>query len=188
MMKTRVVWVTAALLAVSLLQPRPVAAQAAGAGSAGGAASLRAELLKDWLEMQATLNALAAVMPEGQYGFKTTPPQRDFAQQILHVATANVVNLKFLGSTVPAPAIDRAARSKTDVLRAMNQSFEYGAEVIRAQSEASLFDVVQTNAFLGPSTRARVLYFLLGHSWDIYGQMVVYVRLNGGVPPASARP
>ncbi len=42
--------------------------------------------------------------------------------------------------------------------------------------------------FLGPSTRARVLSFLIGHSWDIYGQMVVYLRLNGAVPPASQRP
>lgn len=28
----------------------------------------------------------------------------------------------------------------------------------------------------------------LGHAWDIYGQMVVYLRENGGVPPASQRP
>jgi hypothetical protein len=38
---------------------------------------------------------------------------------------------------------------------------------------------------LGPSTRARLFWFLLGHSMDIYGQMVVYLRLNGIVPPAS---
>ena len=42
--------------------------------------------------------------------------------------------------------------------------------------------------FLGPSTRARVVYGLLGHTWDIYGQMAVYLRLSGGVPPASQRP
>jgi hypothetical protein len=32
------------------------------------------------------------------------------------------------------------------------------------------------------------VYFLLGHGWDIYGQMAVYLRLNGIVPPASATP
>jgi hypothetical protein len=42
--------------------------------------------------------------------------------------------------------------------------------------------------FLGPSTRARVFYFVVSHTQDIYGQMVVYLRLNGGVPPASQRP
>jgi hypothetical protein len=42
--------------------------------------------------------------------------------------------------------------------------------------------------FLGPSSRARVFYGLIGHTQDIYGQMVVYLRLNGVVPPASQRP
>jgi len=41
---------------------------------------------------------------------------------------------------------------------------------------------------LGPSSKARVIYFLLGHTWDIYGQMAVYLRLNGIVPPRSDRP
>jgi hypothetical protein len=42
--------------------------------------------------------------------------------------------------------------------------------------------------WMGPSTRARIYAFLIGHTQDTYGQMVVYLRLNGGVPPASARP
>ena len=42
--------------------------------------------------------------------------------------------------------------------------------------------------FMGPSTRARVLFFLNSHTQDIYGQMAVYLRLNGVVPPASQRP
>ena len=40
----------------------------------------------------------------------------------------------------------------------------------------------------GPSTRARVFSSLIGRTWDIYGQMAVYLQLNGGVPPASQRP
>jgi len=169
----------ALVLCAALFWPSAASAQAS---------ALRAELLRDWRDMEGTLAALAEAMPEDKYSFKTTPPQRDFAQQLLHVATANVVNLRFLGGEQPAPVVDRNARLKADVLKAMHESFDYGAALIQAQTDASILDVVQTNAFLGPSTRARVLYFLLGHSWDIYGQMVVYVRLNGGVPPASARP
>ena len=41
-------------------------------------------------------------------------------------------------------------------------------------------------AFMGPSTRARPMFFLIGHTQDTYGQMVVYLRLNGVTPPASA--
>jgi hypothetical protein len=41
---------------------------------------------------------------------------------------------------------------------------------------------------MGPSTRARVMFFLNSHTQDIYGQMAVYLRLNGITPPASQRP
>lgn len=41
--------------------------------------------------------------------------------------------------------------------------------------------------FMGPSSRARIISFLVGHTWDIYGQMAVYLRLNGRVPPASQK-
>jgi hypothetical protein len=170
--------VVAALALVLAVPP------AAGAQTA----SLRDELLKDWAEMKGTMHALAEAMPDDRYGYKATPPQRDFGQQVIHVATANVLNLRFLGGKAPAPAIDRTATTKARAIAAMDASFDYGEALIREQTDATLMQVVQTNAFLGPSSRARVVYFLLGHSWDIYGQMVVYLRLNGGVPPASQRP
>ena len=149
---------------------------------------LNRELLKDWVEMKDTIVKLANEMPEDKYSYKTTPPQRDFGQQVLHVAGANVSNLSFLRGKASPPAINRNAKSKAEILEAMAESFDYGEALIREQTPASMLEVVQTNAFLGPSSRARVIYFLLGHSWDIYGQMVVYLRLNGGVPPASQRP
>ncbi len=151
-------------------------------------ASARDELLKDWLDMKASMHALAEAMPEDRFTFRATPPQRDFAQQVLHVANANVLNLRFLGGKAEAPIIDRALTRKADVIAAMDRSFDYGEALLREQTDESLRTVVQTNAFLGPSSRGRVVWFLLGHSWDIYGQMVVYVRLNGGTPPASQRP
>jgi hypothetical protein len=40
---------------------------------------------------------------------------------------------------------------------------------------------------MGPSSRARIFAFLSGHTWDLYGQMVVYLRLNNLVPPASQK-
>lgn len=146
------------------------------------------ELLKDWIDMKNTLMKLANEMPEEKYSYKSTPPQRDFGQQVLHIAGANVMNLNFLRGKATPPVINRNAKSKAEIMKAMADSFDYGEALIREQTPASMFEIVQTNAFLGPSSRARVIYFLLGHSWDIYGQMAVYLRLNGGVPPASQRP
>jgi len=41
--------------------------------------------------------------------------------------------------------------------------------------------------WIGQATRAKMVYYTLGHTQDIYGQMVVYLRLNGITPPASQR-
>ena len=150
--------------------------------------TLNRELLKDWIDMKDTLVKLANAMPEDRFAFKTTPAQRDFGQQVLHIAGGNVINLNFLRGKAMPPAINRNAKAKAEILRAMIDSFDYGEALIKEQTPESMFEVVQTNQFLGPSSRARVIYFLIGHSWDIYGQMVVYLRLNGGVPPASQRP
>jgi hypothetical protein len=38
------------------------------------------------------------------------------------------------------------------------------------------------------ASRVRIIYFLMVHTEDIYGQMVVYLRLNGVTPPASVAP
>jgi uncharacterized damage-inducible protein DinB len=169
----------AAMIAATLLAAPAAAAQLSGVNN---------ELLRDWIEMKRTLIALAEAMPEERFSYKPTPEQRDFAQQVLHVATANVINLNFLRGKAAAPAIDRTATAKAAAIKAMADSFDYGEALLREQTDQSMFETVQTNQFLGPSSRARVVYFLLGHSWDIYGQMVVYLRLNGRVPPASQRP
>ena len=61
-----------------------------------------------------------------------------------------------------------------------------GTKVINEFDNMSIQATVQA-PFMGPSTRARVLFFLNSHTQDIYGQMAVYLRLNGIVPPASRR-
>lgn len=175
----RLLVITAVVAAVSAGLPRPAYAQTA---------SLRAELLKDWTELKPVMLAIAAAMPEDKFTYKSTPAQRDYGQQIMHVATGNMMYLRFLGGTAAPPAFNRTATSKADILQALATSFDFGEALLREQSDQSITQIVQTNAFLGPSSKARVIYFLIGHTWDIYGQMAVYLRLNGIVPPRSDRP
>lgn len=151
-------------------------------------ASLQAELLKDWTELKPVMMAIAAAMPEDKFAYKSTPAQRDYGQQIMHVAAGNMMYLRFFGGKAPAPAFNRDAKTKAEILQALATSFDFGEALIREQSDATMLQTVQTNQFLGRSSKARVIYFLIGHTWDIYGQMAVYLRLNGIVPPRSDRP
>src|SRR5271169_7005788 len=92
---------TGAMCAVLLL--------VASGRAAAQSALLNQELLKDWVSMKDTMMKLANEMPEAKYSFKTTPPQRDFGQQVLHVAAANLINLAFLRGKAAPPVIDRKA-------------------------------------------------------------------------------
>jgi uncharacterized damage-inducible protein DinB len=152
-------------------------------------ASIKAEMLKDWTDLKATMVRLASEMPADKYGFKPTPAQQTFGERVVHVATANNNFLGSFGGKATAPTVDAkaAAMTKEAAVKAMSDSFDYGIALLNEQSDQTMMQTVMPR-FLGASSRARVCTFLIGHTWDIYGQLVVYLRLSGGVPPASQRP
>jgi uncharacterized damage-inducible protein DinB len=156
--------------------------------AAGGQATVMGDLLKDWQDQKKTLLDISDAMPEDKYSFKTTPPQRNYGEQVVHVALVNVGLLKLIGGKAVAPSFTpQTAKTKAEMLKELSDSYDYGIALIKEQTDATMIETVQAPAFLGPSTRARIFWFLLGHSMDIYGQMAVYLRLNGVVPPASRR-
>jgi uncharacterized damage-inducible protein DinB len=148
--------------------------------------SLHAELLKDWIGLKETMHKIAAGMPADKYSFKPTPAQQTFGERTVHVATTNIYFLGLLDGTATKPTIDPKATSKDAALKALDDSFDYGAAILKQQTDQTLLQsVASAPKFMGPSSRARIIAFLAGHTWDIYGQMAVYLRLNGQVPPAS---
>lgn len=160
--------------------PRPAAAQSP---------SIQAELLKDWTALKDTMDKLANAMPEDKYTLKPTPAQQSFGERVIHVATVNVGLMRLLGGQATAPTIDAKATTKAAAIKSLNDSFDYGIALIKEQGDQTIMmAVANPPGFIGPSSRARIVYTLLGHTWDIYGQLAVYLRLGGGVPPASQRP
>ena len=168
----------AAIVIVAMLKP-------AGAQSV----SIQAEMLKDWSDLKTTMTKIANEMPDDKYGFKPTPAQQTYGERILDVAQANVGFLKTLGGTEVAPTIDPKGATKQAAMKSLADTFDYGIALLKEQTDQTMLQAApMAPRFLGPSSRARIVYFLIGHTWDIYGQMAVYLRLNGKVPPASQRP
>jgi hypothetical protein len=154
----------------------------------GQAASLKTELLNDWSGLGATMHKIAAEMPAEKYGFKATPAEETFGERTVHVAATNVYFLGLLGATAPKPSVDPKATGKDAALKALDESFAYGSAILEQQTDRTLLQLIASPPkFMGPSSRARVMVFLTGHTWDIYGQLAVYLRLTGLVPPASQR-
>jgi uncharacterized damage-inducible protein DinB len=153
------------------------------------AQSINAEMVKDWNDLKGTMDKIAAAMPEDKFTFKATPAQRDYGQQIMHIAQVNFKILQAVGAKVPAPAIDLKATTKAGIIKAMDDSFDFGLAILKEQTDQTMLQpAAMPPGFMGPSSKARIFTFLIGHTWDIYGQMAVYLRLNGVVPPASVRP
>jgi uncharacterized damage-inducible protein DinB len=150
--------------------------------------SQQAELLKDWSALKDTMHKIAAEMPADKYGFKPTEAQQTFGERTVHVASSNVYFFSLLGATAPKPTIDPKATTKDAALKALDDSFDYGIAVLKEQTDQTLPQPVGAPPkFMGPSSRERVVTFVMGHTWDIYGQMVVYLRMSGHVPPASQK-
>jgi uncharacterized damage-inducible protein DinB len=159
-----------------------------GAPAAPTITTLAGDVQADWaVERELFLN-IAEAMPDDKFGYKPTPAQRSFGEQIMHVVQADTLVLRMLGGKTPAPPVNVKATSKTDVMTALRQSFEFGEAVLREFSDQQLSERVTPPPYMGPSaSRLRVIYSSMQHTQDIYGQMVVYLRLNGIVPPASRR-
>jgi len=155
----------------------------------GPCSTLSCEIQNDWTRNNVLLYMLAGAMPEDKYGFKPVLEEQSFGERVLHVAQVNVGLLQGLGAKTPAPAIDPNATSKTEAMAAVQKVGEYGLAVIKEFGDQQLSARVASPPFMGPmSSRQRVLYFLMTHSQDTYGQLVVYLRLNGITPPASRQP
>jgi uncharacterized damage-inducible protein DinB len=151
--------------------------------------TLAADFTSDFSAQADLMLKATAAMPAEHFDFKPTAPQQTFAERVMHVAQANVNMLRTLGGKTPAPMINAQARSKDDVLKALKQSFDYGIATIKEFNDQQLVERVAPPRFMGPSaSRVRIIAFSMVHTEDIYGQMVVYLRLNGVTPPASAAP
>jgi uncharacterized damage-inducible protein DinB len=145
------------------------------------------DIQADWARTRGLITGIAEAMAEDKYGAKPTPAQQTFGERVMHIVQTDMFILQSLGGKTPAPMINMRATSKADILAALKQSFDYGDAVIKEFNDQQWVERVMGPPFMGPSSsRARIVYFDMQHSEDIYGQLVVYLRLNGGTPPASA--
>jgi uncharacterized damage-inducible protein DinB len=144
-------------------------------------------VLDSWNEIGRKLTALAEDFPEDKYDFKPTPAQRSFAEQLLHAAGSSYYFTNpVMGKKPPAaedPKRDQY-KSKADIVAFVKKSFADGAAAIQSKGEKGL----TTEVVYFAHQKARVLdmaYGLIEHSGEHYGQLVVYYRLAGLVPPES---
>jgi uncharacterized damage-inducible protein DinB len=152
--------------------------------------TLAGDVQADWAIHKVLLVNAADAMPDDKFGYKPTPAQRSYGEQIMHVVQVNQFLAGVLGGKTPVPAVNMKAATKAEVMTALRQSMDYLEVVLKEFTDQQLNErmAIPPGSVMGSSaSRLRPIYFVLQHNMDIYGQMVVYLRLNGIVPPASRR-
>jgi uncharacterized damage-inducible protein DinB len=143
-------------------------------------------VLEAWNDIGRRLIAMAEDFPEDKYDFKPTPAERSFAEQLLHMAGSNDL---FTGVANGQKPVDDESRehfkTKAAVVAYVKKSFAEGAAVIKAKGDAGMAQMAVT-----PESGERVrledlAYGLIEHCGEHYGQLVVYYRVAGLVPPES---
>lgn len=144
-------------------------------------------LLDSWNDIGRKLIAMAEDMPEDKYDFKPTPAQRTFAEQLLHAAGGNYFFIN-PAKGLKAPEGDPKRtdyKTKAAVVDYVRKSFDDGAALIKSKGDAGLADI-----FVDPFSHQQVrvgdyAWGFIEHSGEHYGQLVVYYRVAGLVPPES---
>ena len=147
-------------------------------------------VLDSWNDIGRKLIAMAEDFPEDKYDYKATPAERTFAENLLHVAGVNYYFTNALRGEKP-PAGENPPRSqyktKADVVAFVKKSFADGTAAIEARGDKGMSEIV-VDPYSNEETRVSdYACGFIEHSGEHYGQLVVYYRLNGIVPPESRR-
>jgi uncharacterized damage-inducible protein DinB len=130
----------------------------------------------------------AEAMPADKYNF--APPAsageftgvRTFAGEVRHVAETNF----YFFHDPAAPLVDNRAEiekltSKDDLVKALKESFAAAHKYVAGMTDQNAFEMTKSGTRAGQATLG------LAHFMDHYGQMCIYLRMNGIVPPASRK-
>jgi uncharacterized damage-inducible protein DinB len=132
----------------------------------------------------------AESMPANDYAFKPTSEVRSCARSIGQVANSNFFFCsEAAGAPFPWKSDAETLTTKADVLKVLLESLKY-CDTIYQETTDSNFNQRANLAGLGkPSqtTRGAILMFNTTHNNEHYGNLVVYLRLKGIVPPSTAR-
>jgi len=139
----------------------------------------------------------AEAMPAEKYGFVPSAGEfhdvRTFAEQLKHIAADNyLLGAGILGEKPPgAVGMDErgatSVRTKPEIITYLKDSFAYMHRAAAAIDDAKVPMPTPPISPWPDGTATRLGVAIEGciHSWDHYGQLVEYLRMNGIVPPSS---
>ncbi len=153
------------------------------------------EVIDSWMSITEThLVGVADAMPEDKYSFAPSNGEfkgvRTFAEQIKHVASNNYrMAAKILGEKPTADQENEegpdSARSKAEIVKYLKASFAALHKAVATIDEKNELEALNGSSGTWQRARLGLAIDAIAHSFNHYGQMVEYLRMNGIVPPES---
>jgi uncharacterized damage-inducible protein DinB len=185
-----------ALLAVFVA---PSAASAAATGApqdaqkkdASKATPTETEIvLFQWNDIGRKLIAIAEDLPEDKYDYKPNPDSRTFISQLIHVSASMYYFTDTAQGQKPRYPDDPkrdTLKTKADIVAFVKKCVADGTAEIKTLGDKGLNQI-----YTDPDSKQQMhmfdlAYSLMEHSGEHYGQLVVYYRSNGLVPPESRK-
>ena len=113
---------------------------------------------------------------------------RSFGEQVKHQATMILMTaaLVMQEKSPHGPGTDDngpdSVQGKAQIVAYLEDALAYARKAVNSLTERNHLDPLKT--YFGSQPRIEVASGLIYHSYNHYGQMVVYARMNGVVPPA----
>jgi hypothetical protein len=155
---------------------------------------------RQWGDQEYEVRSAAESMPADKWNYrpaglsKNEAPSvdpaevRTFAEQVKHVACSNFAFAAELNGNMPPEACYKGgpspAHTRTELLVYLRDSFVALKKSLSAITAKNMYDPIE-GPYAGPNTRIGLAAVCVWHAADHYGQMALYLRLNGIVPPAS---
>jgi uncharacterized damage-inducible protein DinB len=142
-------------------------------------------LVAEWTRAKNWTKEYLDKMPEDGLGVKPTPEVRSFAEQMMHLATANFVYATFgTGKQAPYKREDLTAdkfKTKAELTKIVLESYDFMIGAIKSLDAAKLDEKITMR---GTSlSRAAVIRNGFEHQTHHRGQTTIYLRMKGVVPP-----
>lgn len=133
------------------------------------------------------LELAAEAMPADKYGYKPTAPQMTFAEVVAHVANGNDdICGPISGVKPPQRSPISATETKAHLVARLKETFDFCDQALAGVDDTKLGETVGAGS--DAELRALLMIQSIGHWSDHYGQMAIYLRLNGLIPPTAKDP
>ena len=157
------------------------------------AANLAQALDKVYARLERQLIQVAEAMPAEEFCFRPSPDVRTFGEQLRHIGAVQwVVAAGLRGEPTPVDVGDGdsgplSMMEKPEILKYVTDSFTYFHRALAAMDDSNALEMIP-HPYDPKNTKVQRLTLIAGyaaHGWEHYGQVVVYERLKGIVPPPS---